>query len=167
MFGATLGSMDICVRAKNRRTFTVRSAPSARIVALLVCVAVFFAGCATHSISPTCPAGTGSPMRVYELYFGRAIDGRGDLTDAEWDEFRNSVIIPNLPRGFTVLNGEGAWLNPHTHTTISEASKIVVTAMPDTAGSMSAIARVREAYDTKFHQISVGMTSHVACGAFN
>jgi hypothetical protein len=66
-----------------------------------------------------------------------------------------------------VLNGEGAWLNPHTHTTISEASKIVVTAMPDTAGSMSAIARVREAYDTKFHQISVGMTSHVACGAFN
>jgi hypothetical protein len=106
-------------------------------------------------------------MRVYELYFGRAIHGRGDLTDAEWDEFRDSVIIPNLPEGFTVLDGDGAWLNPHTHTTMSEATKIVVAAMPDTAGSVSAIARVRDAYDTRFHQISVGMTSHLACGAFN
>jgi hypothetical protein len=106
-------------------------------------------------------------MRVYELYFGRAIDGRGDLTDAEWDEFRNSVIVPNLPEGFTVLDGAGAWLNPHTHTTITEATKIVVAAMPETAGSVSAIARVRNAYDTAFHQISVGMTSHLACGAFH
>ena len=106
-------------------------------------------------------------MRVYELYFGRAIDGRADLTDAEWDTFRNAVIIPNLPAGSTVLDGEGAWLNPQTHATIGESTKVLVVAVPDTARSAMAIQRVRTAYVTTYHQISVGMTSQNSCGSFD
>jgi hypothetical protein len=134
---------------------------------LVVSAAVLSSGCATNSRPLTCPESTGSPMRVYQLYFGRAIDGRGDLTDAEWNEFRDSVIIRNLPAGFTVLNGDGAWLDSRTHRVISETTKIVIAAMPDTAESANAVGRVRVAYDTAFHQVAVGMTSQRACGSFN
>jgi len=106
-------------------------------------------------------------MRVFELYFGRAIDGRGEVSDAEWDTFRNQVLIPNLPRGFTVLDGNGAWRNPRQQATTSEPTKILTVALPDTADSAAAIRRVRDAYDAAFHQITVGMTSHPACGAFD
>ena len=106
-------------------------------------------------------------MRVFELYFGRAIDGRGDLTEAEWDKFRNEVIISNLPSGFTVLDGGGSWLNPQTRTTISETTKIVLAAVPDTAASAAAIGRVRAAYVSAFAQLSVGMTSQISCGSFD
>jgi hypothetical protein len=128
---------------------------------------VFMTGCAVSPVAQICPKGTGSPMRVYELYFGRAIDGRADLTDAEWDAFRNTVIIPNLPAGSTVLDGVGAWLNPQTHTTISESTKVLVVAVPDTALSAQAIQRVRTTYVTTYHQISVGMTSQSSCGSFD
>jgi hypothetical protein len=129
--------------------------------------ATFMTGCAVRPVAQACPTGTGSPMRVYELYFARAIEGRADLTDAEWVTFRNTVIIPNLPAGSTVLDGEGAWLNPQTHATSSEPTKVLVVAVPDTTRSATAIQRVRTAYVTTFHQISVGMTSQSSCGSFD
>jgi len=106
-------------------------------------------------------------MRVFELYFGRSIEGRGDVTDAEWERFRTEVITPNLPDGYTVLDGTGAWQDPKTHTTISEPTKVMVAALPDTAATAAAIERVRSAYEKAFKQISVGMTTHVACGSFD
>ncbi len=138
-----------------------------RVLALVFWFPVFVTGCVVNRSSSTCPSGTGSPMRVFELYFGRAINGRGDLTEAEWDKFRNDVIIPNLPNGFTVLDGRGAWLNPQTRTTISETTKIVVAAVPDTAANADAIGRVRAAYVHAFAQLSVGMTSQISCASFS
>lgn len=106
-------------------------------------------------------------MRVFELYFGRSIAGRSDVTDTEWDRFRDEVITVNLPLGYTVLDGHGAWLDPKTHTTIGERTKIMVLAIPDTAASAEAIERVRSAYERRFKQTSVGMTTYLACGAFD
>ncbi len=105
-------------------------------------------------------------MRVFELYFGRSIEGRADVTDGEWERFRNEVITLNLPNGYTVLDGTGAWLDPKTHRTISEATKILVVAVPDTGAAAQAVERVRSAYEKKFNQITVGMTTHLACGSF-
>ena len=132
---------------------------------LLGCPCVLTA-CALNPTPLRCPSGAGSPMRVFELYFGRAIAGRGDLTDAEWKEFGDEVIAPNLRDGFTVLDGEGAWRSPRTQTTIRESTKILITSMPDTAASEIAVGHVRDAYKTEFRQIAVGMTSYVACGSF-
>jgi hypothetical protein len=106
-------------------------------------------------------------MRVFDVYFGRAISGRGDVTEAEWSSFRDRSITPNLPDGYTVLDGTGAWLNPQTHTTITETTKILIAATPDTPASLAAIQRIRADYEAAFHQQSVGMTSHQACGSFS
>jgi hypothetical protein len=105
-------------------------------------------------------------MRVFQVFFGRTIQGRGALSESEWDKFRDDVITPNLPNGYTVLDGTGAWLSAKTHTTITEPTKILIAAMADAPASSAAIERLRQAYATEFNQESVGMTTYLACGSF-
>jgi hypothetical protein len=149
--------------ALKERAGDVVEAAAVPTVALLLMIG----GCTTSEPPPNCPAGAGSPMRVYELYFGRAITGRDDVSEVEWRAFRDQSITPNLPEGYTVLDGSGAWLNPQTHTTITEPTKILIAATPDTPASLAAIQRIRTDYEAAFHQQSVGMTSHQACGSFS
>jgi hypothetical protein len=113
-----------------------------------------------------CQPGTGQAMLIYDLYFGRSVAGRGDVSDREWRDFREQVITPALPDGYTVLDGQGAWLNSRTHATIAEATKILVVAMPDAAGSLNVINRIRNAWQHRFRQYVVGMTVHAGCGSF-
>ena len=127
---------------------------------------LLLSGCAARPIAPTCAAGS-EPMRVFELYFGRSKADHAYVTDAEWDKFRSEVITLNLPDGYTVLDGTGAWLDPKTHTTIGEPTKILLVAVPDTVAAAAAIERVRSAYEKRFNQTAVGMTTHAVCGSFD
>ncbi len=56
-------------------------------------------------------------------------------------------------------------MNPITHTTIDEASKVLVAALPESPGSLAAIQRIRSAYRRRFRQQAVGMTVIRACGS--
>ncbi len=47
-------------------------------------------------------------MRIFTLYFGCSVAGRAEVSDKEWREFRDQVISPELPNGYTVLDGQGA-----------------------------------------------------------
>ena len=105
-------------------------------------------------------------MLIYDLYFGRAVAGRGEVTDAEWRAFRDQVITPALPNGYTVLDAQGAWMNPRSHTTISEATKILEVALPGDPGSLTIINQIRSAYQHRFHQYVVGMTVMSGRGSF-
>jgi hypothetical protein len=133
------------------------------IHAMCLIVVAFLAGCT----APPCQPGAGHPMLVFNLYFGRSISGGGQVSDQEWRAFREQVISPALPDGYTVLDGEGSWMSPRSHTTISEATKILVVAMPDTARSQSTIDHVRAVWQHRFHQYVVGMTVYPACGSFS
>ena len=115
---------------------------------------------------PPCAPGTGTPMAVFTLYLGKAVQGRADVTDAEWASFLDDTITANLPNGYTVLDAKGAWMSLVTHTTISEATKVLVVALPDDQASLAAINRIRAAYQTRFHQQLVGMTVEQACATF-
>lgn len=105
-------------------------------------------------------------MRVFDLFFGRSIPGRGSLTDKEWDEFLDKVVTPNLPNGYTVLNATGAWMNPATHKTIHETTKLLRVALPDSPDSLAAVNRIRTAYQLQFHQQLVGMAVQLGCATF-
>ena len=105
-------------------------------------------------------------MLEYELFFGRGIAGRAPLTDQEWSTFAADVVTPHLPDGFTAFDADGQWMNPATHRIVAERSKILVVAVPDTEAARASIAAIRDAYRAQFHQQSVGMTVHPACGAF-
>ena len=115
---------------------------------------------------PLCAPGVGSPLVVFTLYLGRAIPGRVDLTDKEWQSFLDGTVTPALPNGYTILDANGAWMNPVTRKTIKEPSKILVAALPQAPDSLAAINRIRTAYQITFHQQLVGMTVAPACGTF-
>ncbi len=105
-------------------------------------------------------------MLEYELFFGRSIQGRADVSDQAWDEFLDRVVTPNLPNGYTVFDGAGAWLNPATGRTVHEPTKVLLAALPDAAASATAVARIRAAYAEQFHQALVGMTTGPVCASF-
>src|SRR6185312_9581114 len=69
---------------------------------------VFLSACG----APRCPPGAGQSMQIHSLYFGRSVAGRAEVSDQEWRDFREQVITPALPDGYTVVNGQGAWMNP-------------------------------------------------------
>ena len=121
--------------------------------------------CAGSGIQ-ACAPGLGTPVTVFTLYLGEAIPGRDDLTDQEWQSFLDDTITVNLPNGYTILDANGAWMNPVTHKTFKEATKVLVAALPDVPDSLIAINRIRASYQTRFHQQLVGMTVQQACGTF-
>ena len=139
-----------------------------RILVPAICLAGLMApltGCATLQAT-ACGSGSGQRMLVVDLFFGRAIPGRNDLTEQEWQTFLADTVMVNLPNGFTVMDAAGAWMNPKTHKTMSEATKVILVALPDAPGSLDAVGRVRTAYQARFHQQLVGMTVTPACGSF-
>jgi hypothetical protein len=123
-------------------------------------------GCARTVPPMTCAAGMGPPVIVFTLYFGESISGRRDLTDAEWQQFVDSTITPNLPNGYTLWNAHGAWMSPMTRKTIKEPTKVLAVALPVSEASLVSVNRIRDAYQIQFHQEIVGMTAAQACGAF-
>jgi hypothetical protein len=126
---------------------------------------VSLGACTTPARSP-CGPGVGAPMAMFTLYLGKAIPGRGDLTDKEWQSFLDDTVTPDLPNGYTILDASGAWMNPANRKTIKEATKVLVAALPNTPDSLVAINRIRTEYQIKFHQQLVGMTVAPTCGAF-
>jgi hypothetical protein len=134
-------------------------------IAGLIALAASLGAC-TGPVHPACAPGTGSAMALFTLYLGEAIHGRPDLTTQEWQSFRDNTVTAALPDGYTILDANGAWMNPATHKTGMEATKVVIAALPDTPQSLAAINRIRSAYQAAFHQQSVGMTVQPACGAF-
>jgi hypothetical protein len=122
-------------------------------------------GCTEHG-ERSCAPGQGVPMAVFTLFFGENIPGRANLTEQEWQLFLDNTVSANLPLGYTVLDAHGAWMNPATHRTIQEPSKVVVAALPDAPASLASIDRVRTGYQLQFQQQLVGMTVEHACAAF-
>jgi hypothetical protein len=103
----------------------------------------------------------GAPMLEYQLFFGRT-----SVADQAWSDFVADTVTANLLDGFTVLDGEGQWMNPASRRISHERTTIIVVAVPDTATSAAAIAMVKDAYLRRFHQQSVGTIAHPVCGAF-
>lgn len=139
-------------------------------------VALLLAGCAA---SPARPSSPSSPapyacllpaeqrMLVAELFFGRGINGRVPLSDAEWAAFAAQSVSPNFPDGFTAFDGEGRWRNPRTGQIAAGRTKIVLVAAkraPDLARRLSAVI---DAYKVRFHQQSVGVITRDSCANFN
>jgi hypothetical protein len=105
-------------------------------------------------------------MAVFTLYLGKAIPGRRDLTDQEWQSFLDQTVTAALPHGYTILDANGAWMSPTTHRTAREGTKVLIAALPDTKDSLAAVNRVRSEYQAEFNQQLVGMTVEPACATF-
>jgi hypothetical protein len=131
----------------------------------LACL-LLLAACARAVPPPVCAPGMGAPVVVYSLYFGRSVPGRSDVSDAEWRRFADDTITANLPNGYTVTDARGAWMNPVTHKTIKEGTKVLTVALPAGQDGLSAISRIRNEYQVRFRQELVGVLAEPGCGSF-
>jgi uncharacterized protein DUF3574 len=113
-----------------------------------------------------CPLGREKPMAIAHLFFGRAIEGRAPLSEAEWSWFAAKVLSRYFPSGFTAYDGEGQWLDPATGKIVRERSKVVVVAANDDETFAGNIGLATDAYRKAFHQHSVGVITETACAAF-
>lgn len=105
-------------------------------------------------------------MVEVQLFFGRDIEVRGQVTKNEWADFAATVLTRQFPDGFTVSDGEGQWRDPKTKAAIHEQSKIVTVVTPQSPALARKLTGVMEAYRTRFHQQSVGIVTRPVCAAF-
>jgi hypothetical protein len=129
------------------------------------CLIASLGGCGASPPS-SCAAGFGSPAEIFTLFLGRSVPGRGELTDWEWQAFLDNTVTANLPDGYTVWDASGGWMNPITHKTIRESTKVLLVALPEAPDSLMAIERIRTTYQHEFQQQLVGMTVEHACADF-
>jgi hypothetical protein len=123
------------------------------------------AGCAGPGAA-VCDTGTGKPMQVYQLYFGRNIKTGGFVSDADWKAFRETVITSNMPDGYTILDADGAWAAADGQRTVTDPTKVMIVAMPKGPQGLAAVARVRLEYQHRFSQDLVGMIVQPCCVLF-
>jgi hypothetical protein len=137
---------------------------TSRLAALAMSVAVLsLPACAPGAIE--CRQGARA-MSVTEMFFGRDIYGKGEVSEAQWAAFVRDTIIPRFPDGFTVLDATGQYLDTARNAAISEKSKVVIIAAGDDAESRAKLGAIAETYKTRFEQQAVGMITRPACASF-
>ncbi|MGA8552642.1 MAG: DUF3574 domain-containing protein [Stellaceae bacterium] len=128
---------------------------------------ILLSGCAASPPAPyVCLLPAEQRMLVAELFFARGIRGRAPVTDAEWAGFVAHVVTPSFHDGFTVFDGRGQWRNPQTGHIARDPTKILMVAARRTPDLARRLAAVIDAYETRFHQQSVGIITRDSCAAF-
>ncbi|HEY9650884.1 MAG TPA: DUF3574 domain-containing protein [Coleofasciculaceae cyanobacterium] len=89
-----------------------------------------------------------------DLFFGRDIPGGGEVSEAQFQAFVDSVITPRFSAGLTIFDADGQYLDS-TGTIIKEPSKGVSLFFEDTQENETALDEIVAAYIQQFNQESV------------
>src|SRR5688572_18311471 len=79
------------------------------LIPTLLLVAAINGACTSAAISPSSPAA--ETVVADRLLFGRAIPDGGVVSDEEWQAFVAEFVTPRFPKGLTVWQGNGQWLD--------------------------------------------------------
>jgi hypothetical protein len=101
-----------------------------------------------------------------ELFFGRDIEGRGVVSEAQWSDFAATTLAAAFPDGFTVADGVGYWRDPASATEAREPAKIVLVASANSSALAARLGSVMSAYRAQFRQQAVGVVTREVCAAF-
>jgi len=88
------------------------------------------------------------------LFFGRAVPGGGEVTDAQWNAFVAEVIVPRFPDGFTIWRGQGHWKGDDG-VPVSEPAMILEVVHPRDPAIDAKIDEIARAYRERFNQDAV------------
>jgi hypothetical protein len=126
----------------------------ARALLLALALLLGAAGCATLP-RPTSPREEVAAATVCDrLYFGRAIPGGGEVTDADWAAFVAEVIVPRFPAGFTVYRAAGHWRGADGRP-VDEATLVLEVVHGREARDELAVREIAELYRQRFQQEAV------------
>jgi predicted small secreted protein len=134
----------------------------------LIC-AVLVSACATvpdGAGGDLCKQAGGSHQLQAELLFGRDINGRGPVTDAERASFMADVVTPRFPDGLTTWDTRGQWRDAASGKTIQEDSFVIRIVAAETPETLTRLGQIRSAYTSQFHQDAVGLLFSRTCASF-
>lgn len=104
------------------------------------------------------------------LFFGRSISNPGakdgEVSDEQWNSFRDLQITPRLADGYTLIDGSGHWKKSDTGALKQEKTKILIVVHPRDAAFQSKLSEIIETYKTTFSQQSVLRSVSSACVKF-
>jgi len=104
-------------------------------------------------------------MQKVELFFGAATNDGKPIPKAAWEEFLDREVTPRFPAGLTATEASGQWQRPDG--TIEKSPARVLSIWYDITKDASAkIEAVREAYKTRFQQLSVMRVDSTDCVSF-
>lgn len=101
------------------------------------------------------------------LFFGTAIrtsGHTGHVSGNEWKGFVESAIVPRLPDGFTILEGQGGYRSAATGLAVHENTYVLMVAHHDEAQVSARLNDIIEDYKARFRQESVLRLDQ--CGAY-
>ena len=131
---------------------------------VVVLAAAVLVGCAMNPPVGACTLGT--PLLMADLFFGRSLPAGGAVTNADWRDFLAREVTPRFPDGLTVLEGYGQWRQRATNRATSEPSTVVIIVTQPGSETLRRLDAIREAYNVRFHQQSVGLAMESVCASF-
>ncbi|BCK75705.1 hypothetical protein AA0242T_1816 [Acetobacter aceti NRIC 0242] len=135
-------------------------------VAPFLLLGALLAGCSPALPSPLCHRLAASNDLHVTLMFGLTRPDGRSVTDADWQDFLRTDIVPRFPEGLSVLPAQGVWRDRSTDQVGSEPSRLVWIVTPDSTDLPGRIEAVRDAYKARFRQQSVGVSVERGCSGF-
>jgi Protein of unknown function (DUF3574) len=105
-------------------------------------------------------------QQVAQLLFGRNVEDRARVSEADFNAFVAREVSPRFPEGFTVIDATGQWRDARRDTIVHEAAKIIEIVLPAGEDNRPKIEAIVEAYKLQFQQQSVGLIVAPACVRF-
>ncbi|OFW97099.1 MAG: hypothetical protein A3D94_06525 [Alphaproteobacteria bacterium RIFCSPHIGHO2_12_FULL_66_14] len=134
---------------------------------MTVC-ALLLSACAQTSTPPqppqlaaTCAAPLKSALEL-NLYFGRDIEGGGEVSEGQWARFVADEVTPRFPDGLSVLNVAGQSRNSQNQT-LRERTKLLIVVIFDAPAHQAKVQAIVEVYNRRFGQHGVFRTEHTVC----
>ena len=110
--------------------------------------------------------GTLQAQQVAQLLFGRNVEDRARVSEADFNGFVAREVSPRFPEGFTVIDAAGQWRDARRGSILHEAAKIIEIVLPSGEDNRRKIEAIVEAYKLQFQQQSVGLIVAPACVRF-
>jgi len=107
----------------------------------------------------------GSIFARTELYFGLSRAEGPNVTEAEFQEFLDTVVTPRFPDGLTLLSGKGQFRGA-SGVVQKEPSKVLILFYVWDPAHQRAIERIRALYKATFQQESVLRVDDSSCVSF-
>ncbi len=102
------------------------------------------------------------PALELNLYFGRNIEGGGEVSERQWAEFVASEVTPRFPDGLSIINVAGQSRNS-ANQTLRERTKQLIVVVFDPPAHRAKVQSIVEAYNRRFSQIAVFQAEHTVC----
>ena len=138
-----------------------------RITLIAGLLTLGLAGCDTPPPSVAAAPACRPPLAaatMIELYFGRALPGGGEVSEAQWTAFLAQSISPRFPDGLTVIDARGQSADGSGRI-VPERTKLVQLGVRDGTAAAAKVDAVIADYKRRFQQIGGFRVERPVCAS--